>query len=110
MSESRKANFSQKQQGVQPKVQQEPIQRKIKSINTPKIIQKPLAERLGEKPKKIEERLGKTIFERLGDKLPRGTIVIGANRILGPKPSLIGKRNSYRRKMDGSLRTSFRNS
>lgn len=67
------------------KTTEKTIQKPIKSQN---IVtkKKSLKERLGPKPKSITERLGKTVFERLGKALPKGTVVIGSGHVLGLKP------------------------
>ena len=68
----------------------------LKTIPQPTVTKKvSIVNRLGDKPKKINDRLGKRIEERLGKPLPKGTIVLGGH-ILGPKPT--AQRAQYSRK------------
>ena len=55
------------------------------SSKVSKVAKKSLGDRLGAKPKTLNDRLGKRIEERLGKPLEKGTIILGGH-ILGPKP------------------------
>jgi hypothetical protein len=55
-------------------------------------VSKKLDDRLGPKKKSIEERLGRTVIERLGAPLPKGSIVTSSGLILAPKPPTIAQR------------------
>jgi hypothetical protein len=56
-----------------------------KRLSSPVRKRTALINRLGPKKKSIQDRLGKTIFERLGKKLPVGSSIIGNNHVLGPR-------------------------
>ncbi|KAI8901113.1 hypothetical protein BC833DRAFT_578986, partial [Globomyces pollinis-pini] len=64
----------------------------------------PILDRLGPKKKSITDRLGETVFERLGKPLAKGTVLIGGHKtgsaahILGPKRTSGGKQLSVGKK------------
>jgi predicted HTH transcriptional regulator len=82
MEQIRKQNGRTTSRGNVPK--QEEILKEIPRKT--KVTKKSITDRLGPKKKTLEDRLGKTVVERLGKPLPKGTVVVG-NHILGPRPA-----------------------
>lgn len=86
MAEARKAKI-QDRNSIQSKVhKKQPEENRGKRLAKPVRKRKAPSNKIDPKNEStIKDKLGKTIFERLGKKLPLGAVIIGKNHVLGPK-------------------------